>query len=82
MVHFQVYIGRKWDSDEAPVGNKPTAVGSWGQREKNAWGAIMECMSGAALNTMQWVVVYMEVVAAVEAQRAKAPMYSVGIHAK
>ena len=29
----------------------------------------MECTSGVALNTMQWVAVYREVVAAVEAQR-------------
>ena len=38
IVHFQMYVGRTWDGDKAPVGNRSTGVGSWGQREKNVWG--------------------------------------------
>ena len=79
MVQIHVPMGCAWDSDTEPVGHKPTGVRGWGQREKQAWGAVMECVSDAALNTAQWVAMYREVLAAVEAHcTASAPAHSMG----
>ena len=69
MIIFEVRVGRGWERDTQPVGHKPTGVTAWGQGDKQAWGAVMECVSGAGLTIHQWVTLYREVVAAVEEQR-------------
>ena len=71
MIIFEVRVGRGWERDTQPVGHKPTGVTAWGPGDKQAWGAVMECVSGAGLTIHQWVTLYREVVAAVEEQRVQ-----------
>ena len=68
MIVFQAQMGRGWERDTQPAGHKPTGVNGYGAGDKQAWGAVMECVSGAGLTITQWVTMYREVVIAVEEQ--------------